>query len=267
MAAAAKGRATKSAKATKAAKPPKPLDPTAFKRDGAGTYRSGDGRFSIEQSSGRWLVVDAEQQDDLGLPLVRGPFDTLVAARSAAVAARDRPAPESDLGSRPARPRRAATAASTPKPRHAAAAAASNARPKPPPLEIRRYAAGDEPAMRRLWAAVGFKSSGDDDESLDRLAERNPGLVLVATEGDRIVATALGAWDGRRGWIYHLATDADHRRAGLGRRLVHEVERKLRALGCPRVNVIVRDDNPGGTAFWEALGYVARPSRQFGRDL
>jgi ribosomal protein S18 acetylase RimI-like enzyme len=244
------------------AKAAKPADPTAFKRDDAGAYRSGDGRFSIEQSSGRWLVVDGEQQDDLGLPLVRGPFDTLVAARSAAAAARDQPAPESDLGNRPARAKAAAKSATK-----SATPAPSSAGPKVPALEIRRYATGNGAAMRKLWTSVGFKAVGDDDESLDRLAERNPGLILVAAEGDRIVGTALGAWDGRRGWIYHVATDEHHRRDGLGRRLVHEVERKLRALGCPRVNVIVRDENPEGMAFWESLGYASRPSRQLGRDL
>jgi ribosomal protein S18 acetylase RimI-like enzyme len=99
------------------------------------------------------------------------------------------------------------------------------------------------------------------------MAERNPGLVLVATAGDRLVGSGLGAWDGRRGWIYHLGTTPDHRRKGLGRRLVQEIERKLRQLGCPKVNVIVRDENSDGARFWEALGYAAPPSRQFGKEL
>jgi ribosomal protein S18 acetylase RimI-like enzyme len=81
------------------------------------------------------------------------------------------------------------------------------------------------------------------------------------------VGTALGAWDGRRGWIYHLAVADDHRRAGLGRRLVHEVERKLRALGCPKVNVVVREGNEGGAAFWGELGYELVGSRLHAREL
>jgi GNAT superfamily N-acetyltransferase len=121
--------------------------------------------------------------------------------------------------------------------------------------------------MRALWAEVGLKSLGDDDDSLDLLAERNPGLVLLATEGDRVVGTALGAWDGRRGWIYHVGTAPDRRRGGLGRRLVHEVERKLRSLGCPKVNVIVKDESPDAAAFWKALGYTSPPARQYGKEL
>jgi hypothetical protein len=31
---------------------------------------TGDGRFTVEQSSNGWMVVDAEQANELGLPLV-----------------------------------------------------------------------------------------------------------------------------------------------------------------------------------------------------
>ena len=263
------------ARAATTTKPAKPVDPAAFKRGDDGAYHSGDGRFTIEPASGRWMVIDAEQQDDLGLPLARGPYDTLAAARAAATEARATPPPSSALEARLAA--RSATAGPAAEPsgeRRASRAAPPPRRepvpprtPKPPPLELRRYARGDGPAMRALWAEIGLESLGDDDDSLDLLAERNPGLVLLATEGDRVVGTALGAWDGRRGWIYHVGAARDRRRAGLGRRLVHEVERKLRALGCPKVNVIVRDENPQAAEFWKALGYESPPARQFGKKF
>jgi ribosomal protein S18 acetylase RimI-like enzyme len=267
-------------KAAKAAKVPKPVDSTAFKRESAGTYRSGDGRFSIEQASGRWLLLDAEQQDDLGLPLVRGPFDGLADARAAAVDARSGPAPTSDLRRRPARDAdsRLRRGQTTSPPRYAEPAKEAAKQPAQEPvprakapealaIEIRRYAPGDGRAMRALWSTIGFRSIGDDDDGLDLLAARNPGLVLLATQGDQVVGTALGAWDGRRGWIYHLGVAPGHRRAGLGRRLVHEVERKLRALGCQKVNVVVRDEHPDAATFWEALGYTVHATRQLGREL
>jgi ribosomal protein S18 acetylase RimI-like enzyme len=252
----------------------KELDPTALKRTSAGSYQTGDGRFTVEQASGRWMVVDAEQLDDLGLPLVRGPFDTLAEARAGVEAARTGPAPASDLANRRAARGRSNRDGSAPRRGPAAAKpdsqpppAAASAAAKPLPVEVRRYEHGDGPAMRQLWRTLGFSSTGDDDESLDRLAVRNPGLVLVARQGDLVVATALGAWDGRRGWLYHVGVAADHRREGLGRRLVHEVERKLRQLGCPKVNLIVRDQDRDAGAFWEALGYASPKARQFGREI
>lgn len=265
-------------------------DPASLKRTSPGSYQTVDSRFTVEQASGRWIVLDAEQQDELGLPLTRGPFATLDAARAAIAGARDAPAPSSQLPARSSTLRRArrptgegsrrgggappgratsrgAAGAAEPRPAAESRAVAQSRAVAPPRAEIRTYRAGEGAALRAFWATVGFRSLGDDDESLDRLAERNPGLVVLAGVGERIVASALGAWDGRRGWIYHVAVAPELRRTGLGRRIVHEVERRLRALGCPKVNVIVRDENPDAARFWEALGYASPPARQYGKEL
>jgi GNAT superfamily N-acetyltransferase len=236
----------------------KPDDTTKLKRESAGRYRTADGRFGVEQSSGGWMVVDDEQTNELGLPLVRGPFASLDAARAAIDEARAGPAPSSELATRMA-------ALPTKKP--AAAKPAPKKPPEPPPVEIRVMRAADGDALRTLWKEAGFRSVGDDDRSLARFLERNPRLLLVATAGDELIGSALGAWDGRRGWIYHVATTKSHRRSGVGKRLVREVERRLLELGAPRVRVIVRDDAPDAPAFWTALGYEATPTQQYGKDL
>ena len=244
-------------------------DDEKLKRERAGTYRTTDGRFTIEQSSTGWLLLDSEQVNELGLPLARGPFDTLDAARAAVTDARSGPRPISDLNDRrraagarrparvPAREQRDRPAA----PRRAAR------RPTGHELVIREIRASDGDELRRLWKAAGFRSLGDDDRGLARLARRNPGLVLVATEGGRIVGSALGAFDGRRGWIYHVATAEAHRRQGIASRLVERIEAGLADLGCPKVNVIVRHGSDSGRAFWEARGYSLAPAEQLGKEL
>ncbi|MEO5705006.1 MAG: GNAT family N-acetyltransferase [Candidatus Limnocylindrales bacterium] len=260
------------------AKPP-PSE-NSLKRERAGTYRTPDGRFTVEQSSSGWLVLDAEQTDDLGLPLARGPFATLDDAKGTLAEARSGPAPTSDLtwkasgrsagrgrctvvpDARPARsklapPTKRATPAKPMRP----------ARPARPAVVIREIRAVDGDALRALWTASGFRLLGDDDLGLARLARRNPGLGLVAAEGTRVVGSALGTWDGRRGWIYHVAVAASHRRRGIATRLVDEVETSMRALGCRKISVMVRPDSDGGTAFWAAMGYDAGASTQFGKEL
>jgi hypothetical protein len=57
-------------------------DNEKLRRLGGGRWESKDGRYTIEQESGTWVVVDNQQTDELGLPLVRGPFPTLTAARA-----------------------------------------------------------------------------------------------------------------------------------------------------------------------------------------
>jgi hypothetical protein len=74
-----------------------PADDRSLKRLGGGRWQTRDERFTIEPQSGTWVLVDAEQTDELGLPLVRGPFRSLTEAKAAVDAARGTDAPESPL--------------------------------------------------------------------------------------------------------------------------------------------------------------------------
>jgi ribosomal protein S18 acetylase RimI-like enzyme len=134
-------------------------------------------------------------------------------------------------------------------------------------MQIRDYRSGDGEALRALWTGVGLPLVGDDDPGLEAFAARNPGLFLVVEADGRLVGSAMGGWDGRRGWIYHVAVAPDHRRQSLANRLVDRIEDGLRAVGCVRVNVIVERGNDGGMAFWSAQGYEQRDSYQFGKFL
>jgi ribosomal protein S18 acetylase RimI-like enzyme len=272
--------------------------PEKLKRERAGTYRTADDRFTVEQTSSGWLLLDAEQTNELGLPLTRGPFATLDEARNAIALARSGPAPRGEIVSiadrqrktgsgRPTRDRHARVASPPPDsgveagddagaagdrdaaardPRRPSKSRPAAKRLAKPAVVIRDFRGVDGEQLRKLWAACGFRSTGDDDLGLARLARRNPGLLLVASEGTQIVGSALGAWDGRRGWIYHVATAESHRRQGIATRLVDQVEAGLRDLGCPKVSVLVRDENGNGREFWLARGYDLG-SRQFAREL
>ncbi len=83
-----------------------------LKRLGGGRWQTRDERFTIEPQSGTWAVLDAEQTDDLGLPLVRGPFKSLTAAKEAIAEARTAAAPTSRI-TPPAASRTTATTAKT----------------------------------------------------------------------------------------------------------------------------------------------------------
>lgn len=240
--------------------PNPPPDPADLKRVGAGRHATGDGRFTADLTSGGWVLSDAQQANEFGLSLARGPFSTLDEVRQVMGAARAEPAPVSNL---------AARIAAIPKPRsqRPTPPALPAPPPTPPPVVLREYRSADGSALRELWAANGMITAGDDDLGLRMFVQRNPGLLVVAVQGSLVVGSAMGAWDGRRGWIYHVATAATQRRTGLGRRLVREVEGRLKERGSRRVNVVIRDGNEAGDAFWDALGYESSPSRIRGRNL
>lgn len=75
-------------------------DAEPLRRLGGGRWQTRDGRFTIEPQAGTWAVVDAEQTDELGLPLVRGPYRSLGDARAAIAAAVESGAAESPLAAR-----------------------------------------------------------------------------------------------------------------------------------------------------------------------
>ena len=135
-------------------------------------------------------------------------------------------------------------------------------------VDVREFRAGDGAAIRAFWEASGIRiRPGDDDRSLAAFAERNPGLFLLALDDQGLAATALGGWDGRRGWLYHVAVRADERRHGLGARLVRVIEQRLRERGCPKVNLIVWNDNAAAMEFWKANGYTRATTVEFEKEL
>jgi len=135
-------------------------------------------------------------------------------------------------------------------------------------MDIREYREGDGDRLRTFWLACGIKiRPGDDDASLAVFAARNPGLFVLAEEQRHIVASALAGWDGRRGWLYHVAVHPDERRRGLGRRLVELLEERLRERGCPKVNLIVWEGNTYAMAFWRALGYERATTVEYEKEL
>jgi ribosomal protein S18 acetylase RimI-like enzyme len=69
----------------------------------------------------------------------------------------------------------------------------------------------------------------------------------------------MGAWDGRRGWIYHLAVRPGEQRKGIALAMVREVEERLMARGAKKVNAQVYTSNQQSLDFFRAAGYQAQP--------
>ena len=95
-----------------------PIDPddAPLKRLGGGRWQTRDERFTIEPQSGTWVIVDAEQTDDFGMALVRGPFPSLTAAKDAIASARSSGPATSPLVDQIERRRRQPERESRPKP-------------------------------------------------------------------------------------------------------------------------------------------------------
>ena len=127
-------------------------------------------------------------------------------------------------------------------------------------MKIREFDIKDYSIVRDLWKAAGLiLRPGDELEDVKLKLQRDPDLFLVAEQNDRIVGSVIGGWDGRRGWIYHLAVDPECQRKGVGLGLVREVENRLQAKGAKKVNAQVYKWNEKSSEFFKAIGYEAQP--------
>ncbi|WP_295854915.1 GNAT family acetyltransferase [uncultured Microbacterium sp.] len=135
-------------------------------------------------------------------------------------------------------------------------------------VEIRPFTLDDEDAVVALWEAAGLTRPWNDPRAdIRRKLTVQPELFLVAFDADRVVGSVMAGYDGHRGWLYYLATAASHRGQGIGRALVAEAERLLEAMGCPKVQLMVRPDNTGARGFYDELGYEPFDTWATGRRL
>lgn len=136
-------------------------------------------------------------------------------------------------------------------------------------MHIRPFRPADGDGVIRLWEAVGLtKPWNDPRKDIARKSTVQPDLFVVAEGEDHaLLGTVMAGYDGLRGWMNYLATDPDAQGTGVARALVAHVERELRALGCPKVNLQVRASNARVVAFYQHLGYAIDDTIDLGKRL
>jgi ribosomal protein S18 acetylase RimI-like enzyme len=135
-------------------------------------------------------------------------------------------------------------------------------------LEIRPFQPGDGGAVLELWRLCELvRPTNDPAKDIARKLKVRGDLLLVGSSEGKIVASAMVGYEGHRGWINYLAVSPEHRKQGIGRRMMEEAERRLRAEGCPKINLQVRSSNPGAVAFYAAMGYLQDDVLSFGKRL
>jgi ribosomal protein S18 acetylase RimI-like enzyme len=135
-------------------------------------------------------------------------------------------------------------------------------------MQIRPFAPKDEAALVALWVKCGLvRPTNDPHKDIARKLEVRPDLLLVGELDGRLVGGVMAGYEGHRGWLNYLAVDPEVQGRGLGRALVAEAERRLRALGCPKVNLQIRTSNAGVIAFYRRLGYSQDDVVSMGKRL
>ena len=124
-------------------------------------------------------------------------------------------------------------------------------------MEIREFRLSDYEEVIALWDKAGLLASRSDERNeIEKKLARDPDLFLVGIDAEAIVAAVMGGYDGRRGWVYHLAVDPIFHATGLGTLLLAELESRLYAKGCIKINLLVERGNASVWDFYTKRGYA-----------
>ncbi|MBD8007761.1 MULTISPECIES: GNAT family acetyltransferase [Acinetobacter] len=121
---------------------------------------------------------------------------------------------------------------------------------------IRPYLESDLDDVIALWELCGLTRPWNNPEIdiFRKLAQRDQ-LFLLAVKDNQLIATVMGGYDGHRGWVNYLAVHPNFQRNGVATALVQQLEKRLIALGCPKLQLLIRKDNIDVQSFYEQLGY------------
>jgi ribosomal protein S18 acetylase RimI-like enzyme len=123
-------------------------------------------------------------------------------------------------------------------------------------MEIRPFTGADEKAVIALWQKCDLlRPWNDPHQDIRRKLKVNPELFLVGVIEGQIVGTAMGGYEGHRGWVNYLAVDPAFQRQGYARQMMQEIEKRLLVLGCPKINLQVRVGNDSALEFCSRIGY------------
>lgn len=126
--------------------------------------------------------------------------------------------------------------------------------------------ADDAEAVIALWRDCELTRPWNDPHAdFDRALGTADAAILIVRADEAVAGSVMVGWDGHRGWVYYLAVASAHRRQGLGRQLMQAAEDWLKARGCPKIQLMVREDNEAALAFYGRLGLERQAVVTLGR--
>lgn len=127
-------------------------------------------------------------------------------------------------------------------------------------MKIRLMKKDDYDKAYQLWSntpGMNLNSLDNTFKGIKAVIDRNPDLCFVATEGEMVIGTALGATDGRKGYLYHVAV-SEQKGQRICSQLLNLILQGFRDHGITKIGLFTTNDNLEGKSFWEHLGWHQR---------
>jgi ribosomal protein S18 acetylase RimI-like enzyme len=110
-----------------------------------------------------------------------------------------------------------------------------------------------------LWRKSGISvGSTDTKNEIERMLQRNPNLFLIGKIDNKVIGAVMGGFDGRRGYVHHLAIDPDYQRRGFGTMIMENLIKKFGKIGVHKVHLFIEKYNKELVEFYKNLGWEMR---------
>ncbi len=135
-------------------------------------------------------------------------------------------------------------------------------------LNIRAFEAQDEMHVTALWESCALTRPWNPPKrDISEKQKLQDELFLVLEYEKQIIGSVMAGYDGHRGSVNYLAVHPDFRGNGYAKLLMEAVEKRLRQMGCPKINLMVRKDNLAVLDFYETRGYQEQDCVVLGKWL
>lgn len=126
---------------------------------------------------------------------------------------------------------------------------------------IRKMEEKDIPKVQDIWRAANIELTySDKHEELVKMIKYNPELCLVLIEPIEkdLLGVVLGGFDGRRGWIHHLAIHPSIQGKKYGTLMMDELLRRFKERNVVKLKLEVLKNNKDVIDFYKKLGWDHR---------
>jgi len=126
-------------------------------------------------------------------------------------------------------------------------------------MKIEKFSMESYDDIITLWRKAGINvGSTDTKEEIEIMVKRNPQLFLVGILDQKLISVVMGGFDGRRGYVHHLAVDPDYQKKGYGKMMMDELLVSFRKMGVHKVHLFIEKYNKEVVKFYLNLGWEIR---------
>ncbi|MBY8985384.1 MAG: GNAT family N-acetyltransferase [Candidatus Lokiarchaeota archaeon] len=126
-------------------------------------------------------------------------------------------------------------------------------------MKIEKFSMKFYEEVIQLWKNAGISvGSSDSKNEIERMLNRNPDLFLIGKIKDQIISVVMGGFDGRRGYVHHLAVDPTFQKKGYGRKIMNRLNEIFHQKGVHKVHLFIERHNKEVVDFYQNLGWEIR---------